>query len=398
MSQNASNVRVAIKKQVSKGTRATGGSGIGFNVAATQGIQGAMAPIVSPTIGNDGMASLDGLGSRKGNASYPMVLGVLKQDVLWPALMRENAWLTLPDITQTQVTSVTTATDGIVAASGSLLTLGLRRGMRIKATGLPDAANNGKWLNVLGVTASKVTTGAGSLVANASPDTSFTITIAKHIYMSGTPGKQYWTIEEWHRDILASEILEDAVLNKFEFSAGPDAKILGTPGFLGRDFFFEDVAGTEVLTSPAFPSGNELEMSDGLIITAGIARNIATDLSGTYDMGGDIPSVIGSQVGPDVSLSPAKFTGSIGMIREDLVEFKRYRAKSPWELFVVMREPEAEPADFISLYGGNCLYQTPSKGIAQDGLMQDTLPFVAGRDEGGGDRARTVLLISSSAP
>lgn len=394
MSQSAANVGVFIKKQSAKGTRATGASATGFNIAPSQGIQGQMASIVSPTIGRDGLKTLDGLGSRKGSASYPMVLGVGNQEILFPPLIRRADWTASFTITEADITSITTTTNSIVGASGSFLTLGLRRGMRIKLTNHATAGNNAKWLSVIGVTASTITLPAGSLTANAVADTAITITVAKHLYAGATPVESYYTIEEYNQDITKSEILEDAKLAKFTLGGGPNAKLLGTFDFVGRDFAYE-IGGAAILTA-TYGTGRELELSDGIIIKDGVASNIITDVSFTYDMGGQIPDVLGP-VGPDVFLGNAGASGTLSAIREDMVMLANFRAKTAFELFIVAQEPETDPADFLSFYIGNALLQTPTKGIAQDGPMGDSFPWSAGRDQGGGDRAATVMLISSSA-
>lgn len=399
MSQSAANVQVAIKKQSGLGTRATGTGATGFNIAPSQGIQGQMAPITSPTIGRDGMKTLDGLGSRKGSAAYQQVLGVGTQDLLWPALLRttEQASFT---ITQTDVTSITTLADGIVGASGSFLAdfagSRLYRGMMVKLTNHSTAGNNGKWLPVLGVTAGKISVPTGYLAINAVADTAFTITVAKCWFSGATPEESYFTIEEWMQDILASELADDAKLAKCDIGGGPNAKLLGTFSFVARDFEYDDTTGTPVLTDPTYSDARELELSDGIIIINGEVRNIITDLSLSYDMGGSVPDVLGP-VGPDVVLGNAGASGNLSAFRNDLEFLKQFRAKTPFEAFLVAKEPETDPADFVSFYVGNALLQTPTKQIAQDGLMADSVPFTAGRDQGGGDRARTVMLISTSA-
>lgn len=398
MSQNASNVQVAIKKQSGLGSPASGSGATGFNIAPTQGIQGEMASITSPTIGRDGLKTLDGLGSRKGNASYPMVLGSDTQDILWPALLRTTAQASF-SITEADVTSITTTAHTIVGASGSFLASfagkKLYRGCRIKLAGHSTAGNNAKWLSVTGVTASTITF-AETLVVNAVADTAFTITVAKCYFAGAVPVESYYTIEEWNQDILATELLEDAKLAKFDFGGGPNAKLLGTFSFIGRDFSYDDTTGVAVMTDPTYGDARELELSDGLIIVNGTASNIVTDGSFTYDMGGQVPDVLG-EVGPDVALGNAGVTGTLGSIREDLTFLKSFRAKTPFELFMVASEPGTDPKDFVSFYIGNALLGTGTKQISQDGLMNDSTPFTAGRDQGGGDRARTVMLISTSA-
>lgn len=395
-SQQAANYQIALKKQGAKGSYASGGSAVGFNLAAAQGISATMDSIVSPTIRRDGLKTLDGLGMRRGGAVWPMVLGVTKQDILWPMLLRATDWIASFDIDETDFTSITTTTSTIVGASGSFLTLGLRRGMRIKLSGHSTAGNNGKWLSVIGVTASTITLPAGSLTANAVADTAVTITIAKHCYSGAAPVEHYSTLEEFGQDSLTREVLYDAKLTKADLNGGPNAKLLSTFNFMGLDVDFDDTTGTPLFTSPVYPTGRELELSDGVIIMNGVAQNIITDFSFSYDNGGEIEPVLG-QVGNDVSLGLGGASGSLSAIREDLTWLKRFKAKTPFEAFLIAQEPESDPQDFLSFYMGNCLTGSPTKNIAQTGTTKDGAPFTAGVDDGGGDRVQTVMLISSSA-
>jgi hypothetical protein len=77
--------------------------------------------------------------------------------------------------------------------------------MLVKLTAHSTAGNNGKWVPVLAVSASKITTPTGSLAVDAVADTAFTITLPKRLYSGATPTERYWTAEDYGQDSDGSD-------------------------------------------------------------------------------------------------------------------------------------------------------------------------------------------------
>lgn len=391
--QTGNNVAVALKRQTAKGTPASGAAAIGLNVVPQQGLKLTVAPITSRAIRRDGQSTRDRHGSRKGDAAYQVEIGVGMVDDLLEAALR-STWTATVTKTQADFTSLTTTTSTIVGASGSFLTMGIRRGDMIQCTGLPDATNNGKWLRVLGVTATTITVPAASLVANAVADTTCSIIIAKTLVSGTTPTERYYTVEEFGQDISAGLLGTDFKITKFELSCQPDQNVVATVTLMGLDVAEQDT--TANFTNPVYSTALPLVMTDGTIRIGGVDYSVLTGFTLTWDLGGNVPAGLWATA-PDVFLSNAKLSGSFTAIRQDMTFFSAFRAETQVDLFVTLAEHENNPADFLSFYVGNAVLNGADAPLAADGPMIATVPWEAGIDLGGSDRASTTLKIATSA-
>ena len=398
MTQTAANFQIALKKQVAKGTRATGSGATGFNVYSTGGISTTKAQIQSETVRRDGQSKKARHGTRGSGAVYPMALSVGTQDILWPAAVRATDWTASFDIDESDFTSITTTTTTIVLASGSALTLGVRRGMVIKLTGHATAGNNGKWIPVLGVTSTTITVPSGYLALNATPDTAVTISIAKHVYNPTAPVEAYYTAEDYGQDADVTELAEDLKLSKVDFEALPDKIIKVTFTFVGRDFAVLSSGSAPNFTSPTYSTSQELVMVDGAIMVNGTSyANILTGMKWTIDMGGEAPPTLGPKA-DDVFLGNAKISGDFTALRQDAVMLGYFDAETAVEFFLLCSENESDPMDFISFYIGDTTFGSPSKSISATGPLVDSFTFSGGIDEQGSDHQSCTMLISTSAP
>jgi hypothetical protein len=392
--QTANNVQVAYKVQSGLNAPASGAGATGIFVAPSPGLGLQRAVIDNPTIRNDGQSTKGRLGTKKGGAVYNHVLGVGSADAWLEAIMRGTFVASLA-ITNAAMTSITTTTNTIVAAGGSWLTQGVRVGDKVKLTGHSTAANNGKWLRVLGVTASTLTLPTGALTLDATPDASFTLTVAKTVSMGNVD--RYFSLEDVGQDIDASEYGTDMKLCKLEISAQPDANVMATFTFMGRDVQAMSGVTSPVFTSPTYTTTLPLVMADGTIRVGGVDYAVLTGFSFILDRGGDAPSVLAPNA-PDIFLANAKLSGSFSAYRQDLTFLSAFSNETTVDFFVDMVENEADPKDFVSWYVGNATLAGNTKQIAASGGMVETVPWFAGTDATGGDRVATMLKMATSAP
>ena len=212
--QTASNKQIAIKRQSGLGVPASGAGGTGYNVLPTAPLKLIKGNIENTVIRRDGQSARNRHGSRSAAASYKLPLSQGTLDPLLEAALRGTFTATF-DITNATtlggsaaITTVTTTTSTIVGAAGSWLLQGLKKGAKVKFTGLPDAANNGKWIRVVDVAALTVTFPTGSLTLNAAPDAAWTMTVAKSLLNPQTLIERYhtvrstgrtWTCRSWAR-------------------------------------------------------------------------------------------------------------------------------------------------------------------------------------------------------
>jgi hypothetical protein len=192
----------------------------------------------------------------------------------------------------------------------------------------------------------------------------------------------------------------DMKLARIDFNAQPDALIEMTLSFLGLNVVGQTTGTSPVLTTPTYATTIPLVMSDGTIRVGGVDYSVMTGLQWAWDMTGDIPKVIGSQVGPDVFLGPGKLTGNFSAVRQDLTFFNAFSNETQVDFFIDCLEPDVtDPKDFTSFYFGNITFSDDTPGqIAKSGADVEQVPWTAGIDDAGGSAALTTMLISSSAP
>ncbi len=395
MGQTAANIQVSVKRQAGgKGVPESGAGAAGYNVIPTQGLQLNKAAIISELVRRDGMSTRGRHGSRSSGAVYGSELsaGTFSE---WIEAVFRGTFVAAAAVTEATagLTSITTTTSTIVAAAGSWLTAGVRRGDKVKLTGHSTAANNGKWFRVVSVTALTITVAGTPLVVDAVADTAFTLTVAKTV-INGTT-ERYHTVEEYEQDDDQSMLGTDMKITKMEFSAQPNKHINVTFTFMGLDASINDTGVAPVLTTPTYSTTLPLVMVDGTIRIGGVDYDVLTGFTFVLDLGGVVPPTL-SSVSSDVYLGNAKLSGSFTALKEDLVFLQAFDAETQVDFFIDCGENEADPTDFESFYVGNATLNGYSSAIASEGPRALTIPWGAGKDEGGVDRAATMIKYSTS--
>lgn len=387
--QSGKAVSVRYKKQSALGTPASGGSGFELPVAPSPGFTLAKVEIADPTIRSDGLTLIGRHGSRSVTGSYdaPLRLDALNKVV--ESVLRTTAVAT----TTLTAVSITTTTSTIVRASGDWLSAGVREGMVIRLVGSATAANNGRNLTVLGVTASTITVGE-TLTLNATPGNA-DVVLPRYYSSPAVPVDSYWTIEEYHQDIDASELATDAVFSSLAFSLQPDNTANVTIGVVGRNVDSETGSAAPVLTSPTQYTARALVAIDAAIYVNGTRRLNCSSLDFTYDIGAATVPVVGSVVSPDVFKNQATLSGSFSALRDSLTDFDSFADEDEFAISVTLVEPEAAPQDFVSLYIPLAKYTSNDAPLGGDNAMVESRGFTAGLDSIGGANP-TMLLVSTS--
>lgn len=397
--QSGKNVVAAFKEQVALGTRATGAAGRGIRSRSAGGLNLTAAAIRSGEVRRDGMTTLGRLGSQFAAAEYESELSVRTLDEIFEAIQR-SSYVAAFDLDETDLTSITTTANTIVAAGGDLVALGLRVGMVIRLTNHSTAANNGKWLRVVGLdnATRTITVPAGSLTLDAVADMAFTLTVARHVMAALVPEERYFTVEEHMQDINVSKIGEDMKLAGMTISVTPDNMIAVRFRFAGRDVASESGVGP-ILTDPVFTETQPLVLLDGYLRVNGSDRVDVTGFEISIDLGGEGVAVTGSRLSPDVFLKNAEGGGSLSLVMNDLAEFESFKAEDTIELWIYAAENEVNPSDFVSIYIGRAAYRGDTSPFGNDNAVIESLPFEFGVDTRGEDLgyAKTMMLISTSA-
>lgn len=364
------------------------------------GIKLARANIAPGEIRSDGMTSMARLGSKSTSGGYVGDASVGTFDGLLEAALR-GTYTAAVVITQATGTSVT-ATAGppgtIVRAAGSWITDGVRVGdvVRLNATGGP-AGNNNRNLRVTGVSALTLTV-AETLIVDATPRTTFTLTISKKLFQPSTPVRRSFTFEEYDIDVDLTEQAIGQRVSSLKVTGGPDGMCTFEFGLVGADINALTTGTSPFYTTPTLSTTIALTMADATIRFGGVDVLTLTAFELTYDLTAKTLPVIGSIITPDVFENPSVVSGSISGVRSDFTNLTRFTSETELELQVLMVEPESEPKDFISLFLPRIKLTGLDKSIGGDGAMIETMPFMAGPKEGTTGYDTTMISFSTSAP
>ena len=398
--QSKSNRIVAYKAQASLGSPASGGSGLGLRVnAGSQGLRMTKAIIPNNEVRRDGMTTRGRHGSRMVTGSYLVNLALSELDTLFEAGLR-GTWTAAATRTYDNsagLTSLEITDTNEITQVGSTTLLGVvYQGDMIKLGNMSTAANNDVWCRVTNVTATVITV-AGSPLTVQGADTACTLTVARTLIQANPPTERYFTFDEYDADLDLSVTYTDVKVNRIEISAQPNQNVQVTVGLIGLDATANATGASPVLTSPTFTTSLPMVLSDGTIRVNGVDYADLTGFSLVLDLGGSAPAVLAANA-PDVFLNNAVLSGSISGLRTDLDHWTAFDSETQLDFHAHMIEVgDSDPKDFVSVYIGNAVFDGNDADGFGEGELVETIPWRAGKDEAGGDRAATMLKISTSA-
>jgi hypothetical protein len=402
--QEQSQGYIARKVQSALGTIA---SGAGATILRTTGGQAGRltkASIESNEVRRDYMRTRGRHGTQKSTGPYDAELSIGAMDDVFEALFRGTWSAADLAITQATMTSVTTGANTIIAAAGSWITGGLRVGDVIRATGLPDAANNNKNLRIVGLTASTITV-AETLIVNAAADTTFTITRSGRKLINPAAGsqiKRYFTIEEYEINIDGSEVFNDVVWNSVRFSMGPDGMLMSNPTWTGTGAF-QALTGA---SAPYFTTPTETTAPPLCVLDCTLRLNTndmidLTALDMTIDVGAVAPSMISSKFAPDVFTGQMSIGGNFTALRKDLQQVTDFLNEAQVTLWLLAADISTTPVGFFSLFVPNLTLGAVDKSALSKEAGPRTQaitipPALVGKDNTGGSFEPTMAVIQVS--
>lgn len=396
--QTGRNISIAFKAQPTLGVPATGAGASVFRYSGGSGLNLRKNKIRSSESRSDGQSTLGRHGHRSVEGGYNAPLSLGTFDALLEAIVRGTFDAPL-SITNTQMTSITTTANTIVAAGGSWITQGLRIGDVIRLTGHAQAANNGKNLRIVGLTATVITV-AETLVADATADSTFTITRPKKVINPAIPVRRLFTFEERYEDLDSSELFPDVRVSSLRIRMPAEGEVSLEFGLVGRDMQVLEGAASPNFTSPTPTASLGLVAADASIRLGSQVITTITALDFALNLNATTQPVIGSMLSRDVydgNLQP--ITGTFSAIRDDMEMLKKYLNEEQLALHLLLVEPESEPKDFISVVLPLLTLDGNTKNLGQDGPLIQSIPFEAGKqtNAGGGINDQTMIAIQSSA-
>lgn len=399
----------AIKSQTALGTQASGAGATVLFVSGGSGGIMSKQPIESAIIRQDAQSFRGRHGSRRTVGNYTSEMAIGRADGVWEALMR-STW-SAADLAVTQatagLTSITTTENSIVAAAGSWITAGIRVGDIVRLTGHSTAANNGRNLRVVGLTATTLTV-AETLTVDAVADATFTVTRTGRTLLNGAAGaltRTYWTVEEHEYDLDTSEVFDDVRWGRGMISMQPSGNLNVEYGWTGTGkVSIKTGADAPHFTAPAEPTGLSLAASEAVLR---MGSNDVLDLTSfdfTLDLQPVAPDVINTTgLAPDVFLGVIRPSINITALRKDVQALIDFDAETQLALHFMASENAVAPAGFFSLYVPNITLGSVAKSaLSKSGgarTVQMTFPAeLIGKDTRGGAFDSTTFKLQISNP
>lgn len=397
---------ISYKVQSGIGVQSTGSGGTVLRTAGGSGIKLTKAATESNEVRNDGLRSRGRHGTQKTASDYSAELSLGSHDQVLEAIMRGTWDAVALTATQTDMTSVTTSANAIIAASGSWITKGFRVGDVVRATGLNDAANNGKNLRITALTATTMTV-AETLVVNAAADTTFSVTRpGKRLINPSTLIKRYFTLDEYESDIDQSTVLTDFVWSTLKVSMGPNGLIMADPGGIGTGRIDAlSTAASPLLTNPTASTAAPMSVVDATIRFRGEDLVELTSFDLSIDIGASAPDVFGSgaiKYAPDVFTGQMAISMNMSMLRKDLSILQDFIGENVLSLHILAVENETEPKDFVSIVVPNFTLGSadPSALSKQGGGRTQSIsipPALVGKDLSGGAFDPTMIKLQTTS-
>lgn len=396
MYQTNSNILVALKREASIGVAAGAAGGTQMRITDSPGLELSRAQIQSAEKRADLLKTMGRLGGKSVSGSYNSELTVGgATDLLFESILRNNFAAILS--TALGATDGTTTASTIVRATGSWLTDGYRVGDVVTITGDSTSANNNLRLRVVGVSATTLTLAGTPLTANATAR-AFTVTRLKKLITSTSPVRHSYSVEQYDKDIDASELFLGCRLVGMSLNFQPNGMATVQYTFAGLNRDVLGTAASPYFTTPALTTGLGLVADDSAIRYNGAEVATFTGFSLDFQIANSNQPVIGSLVGPNVFDNDLTLGGQITALRSSLDELTRFDNETEFEVSILLQENEAAPKDCIGIF-------LPRVKIAQlqapvgggDGAKVETRSLMIGPKDAATGYDGTIAVISSSA-
>lgn len=336
------------------------------------------------------------LGSGSVSGGYTGDFSVGSWDDFLEALMR-STWAAAVAITEAEMTSITTTTSTIVAAAGSWITEGVRVGDVVRLTEHATAANNDLNLRVTGVTATTITVAGTPLTADASPDSDFTLTILKKLKNGDTPVRRSFYIEEYFADIDQSAVFGGCRISGLRIRGQPNGMATVEWMIVGASGNSLATGSSPYYTDPVLAASIGLVFVDAKIRLGGVDITTPTAFELNLQTNAAAQPVLTGTAAAGVFDNGLVVDGSISVIRDDLGYFDNFTAEDELELHVLLEEPEAVPADCVSIFVPRLKLTNADAPVGGTGAMIETLPFMAGLKDAETGYDETMVTITTSA-
>lgn len=396
MGQLGQNVDVGVKLESALNTApGVTGAELFRYTKGTPGLSMSRALIESNEVRKDMMMAMARMGSKSVGGSLNGEISDGSYETFLEATMRSTwtAEQTITEATGGGPTSVTTTTSTIVGNSGSWITAGVRVGDIIRPTNFTDAGNNNINLRVTGLTATTITVAGTPLTLNASPDSSFTITILKKLVSAATPTRRSFWIEQYYRDIDVSHFFGGCRFGGFSITGNPNGMATIEFRLVGIEQTTDSGQGGAYYTTPTEHTSIGLTMVDSIIRFDGADVGVSA-FTLNYDLQPSTQPLSGTVLSADVYDNEARLSGSVSMNKEDAADIDNFGSETEIELHAMLVEPEAEPKTAFGIFIPRLKLTGVGGPIGNPGPLVETKPFTAGPKDNTSGYDQTNIMIS----
>lgn len=393
--QSGRNILVGYKFETTFGTAPGPTSGKVFR-PNSGGLKLTKEPIRSNENRRDGMTSRGRHGARSVAGEYAADLSLGSYDDWIEAALRGtfDAALTITQATA-GLTSITTTANTIVASAGSWLTAGLRVGDVIRLANHDTAANNGRNLRIVGLTATVITV-AETLVVNAVADTTFTVTRPKKV-IQGTTARSLH-IEEYEIDIASSQLFNGARIGRMQIQMQPNNMATLTFGLVGRDMEILTGGSAPYFTAPSESASIGMTAVEAKIRLGSTDVVDVTSVDLNLNLNASGMPVVGSVLTPEVFTNLSTIEGSVTALRSDMTRANAFLNETEMSLHLLFTDNSSEPKNFCSFHVPNLtLSSADPSGLGADNGRTETMSLLIGKDMRGGAYDPTMISYQTSA-
>ena len=364
-----------------------------MRLSASPGLGISMPTILPTEIRKDMLTVMGRLGSRSVSGSFTGDLSVNSWDTLLEAAMR-STWVTLIQIDQSIVASVTVTAHGINGSStADFVAAGFKVGDVFRITGLAATADTGRNLRIKSVSSAVIGV-VETLTAEATVVTTHTIKAGRKLINAATPTRRSFHLEQHYQDIDQSLLFGGCRVGGFTIRGEPDGMASIEVRMAGMSQTVKTTGTSPVYTTPTEYATDPLVFVDAKIALDGTDIATATSFELVGELGGQTLPVIGSTVSPDVFDNEFVVSGSMSLLRTDLDNLEALDDEDEVELHILLEEPSGAPAKCLSLFVPRVKFSGVTAALGQDGAMVETIPFMVGLKAAATGYDKTMVKVS----
>jgi hypothetical protein len=288
----------------------------------------------------------------------------------------------------------------VTRSTGSYLTANISPGMVVRLGGANlDAANTGKNLLVLSVTATILTVrvlNGSALVAQSAIATSTCAVVGKTTFVPATGHTEdSYTIEEFYADIAQSEVYTGMKVGSMNVQLPATGLSTVDFSFMGKDL--TQTGSAAYFTNPTAQGTDGIYAAvNGVLTVNGLPVALVTSADFSVERAMENATVVGSNSVADIFSGRVRVTGNLSVYFEDATFRSYFNDETPVALTVVLTEDNTANSDFISFTLPKIKLGSFTKADGELGITASTSFQGLLNDVTSGGLPATTILIQDS--